>query len=211
MKSNTCNVAVLLIITFLLIMAKPLSHIFAQTSSTTVNATIKISVCGNSAVEGSEDCEGSNLNGKSCTSLGYSSGSLSCDIACSFDTSACISPTPTPTNTPTPTTTATPTPSSSSSSNDLPSSTPTATDTPVPSPTPNLPASLELFDINGIGKILTSDLSEVVKLWVDEWKKSLTNEFGGLAANSDTKKCDVNSDKNCDMKDFSVLMYYVDR
>src|SRR5574342_391374 len=103
MNANTCRQTITILFFLLIIMARPLSHVIAQTSSTTINATIKLSVCGDSVVEGQEDCEGSNLNGKSCTSLGYSGGGLSCDIACSFDTSSCISPTPTPTPTATPT------------------------------------------------------------------------------------------------------------
>lgn len=44
--------------------------------------------CGNAIKETSEDCDGSDLNGKSCTSLGYTGGSLSCG-SCVFVTSSC--------------------------------------------------------------------------------------------------------------------------
>ena len=84
----------------ILIMVAPV--LVQANSNQTVNATIKLSVCGDDIVEGSEDCEGSNLNGKACASLGYAGGDLTCDIACTFATSSCIAPTPTPTPTPTP-------------------------------------------------------------------------------------------------------------
>lgn len=58
-----------------------------------VNATVKISVCGNGIVENGEDCENGNLQSRTCSSLGYSSGNLTCDISCSFDTSSCAAPT----------------------------------------------------------------------------------------------------------------------
>lgn len=61
-------------------------------SQSVINATIKISVCGNNIKEGGEDCDGSDLNGQSCSSRGFSGGgTLSCLPACSFNTSSCIS------------------------------------------------------------------------------------------------------------------------
>lgn len=41
--------------------------------------------CQNNA----EDCDGSALGGESCTSLGFSGGTLGCTTACRFDTAAC--------------------------------------------------------------------------------------------------------------------------
>lgn len=45
--------------------------------------------CGDGVVESGEVCDYTNLNGESCSTLGFSSGSLSCTSACVFDTSAC--------------------------------------------------------------------------------------------------------------------------
>jgi cysteine-rich repeat protein len=45
--------------------------------------------CGNGDVDAGEDCDGTNLNGKSCASEGFAGGDLSCD-GCSFDTTACL-------------------------------------------------------------------------------------------------------------------------
>ena len=66
--------------------------------------------------ENIEMCDGRNLNNRSCFSLGFQGGTLSCSSDCSFDTSACTPrPTPTagsaaalttPTGLPTPTATA---------------------------------------------------------------------------------------------------------
>ena len=49
--------------------------------------------CGDSVVDGlqGEACDGSNLNGQDCESLGFSGGSLICGDDCRFDTAACQS------------------------------------------------------------------------------------------------------------------------
>jgi hypothetical protein len=47
-------------------------------------------VCGNGKVESGETCDGTSLNGASCTSLGFDSGQLQCAQSCKFDTSQCV-------------------------------------------------------------------------------------------------------------------------
>ena len=46
--------------------------------------------CGNSIVEPGEDCDSGDLNGATCVSLGFTSGSLSCSGTCTYNTSGCI-------------------------------------------------------------------------------------------------------------------------
>ncbi len=59
-------------------------------SDATVNATAKISVCGNNIKEGGEHCDGNNdLGGKNCTNLGFDGGTLTCSSSCEFNTSDC--------------------------------------------------------------------------------------------------------------------------
>lgn len=53
-------------------------------------------VCGNGIVEGTEQCDAANLGGASCTSKGFTGGTLGCTASCLFDTSACTT-TPAPT------------------------------------------------------------------------------------------------------------------
>jgi hypothetical protein len=45
--------------------------------------------CGNGALDAGEQCDGTNLGGASCSSLGFPGGTLSCTAACTFNTSAC--------------------------------------------------------------------------------------------------------------------------
>lgn len=46
--------------------------------------------CGNGKIDANEQCDGGNLNGFTCESLGNAGGSLGCDpVTCTFDTSMC--------------------------------------------------------------------------------------------------------------------------
>lgn len=203
-----------------------------QTKAAIVNAQVKISICGNAIIEGGEDCEGSNLNGKACSNLGYATGTLSCDIACTFDTYACSVATLTPTPTTLPSTsnsTPTNTPTSTADFTILPSSSPTTTQvipiatskplpTSFPSPKPSrlflntqsLPVELQMFDIIGSGKLSKETLPTIMQLWINEWKLFVTSSLG-KNGEATSKKCDINHDAICDVRDFSVLMYYIER
>lgn len=46
--------------------------------------------CGNGALDGAERCDGANLGGATCQTLGFAEGTLSCGLDCRFDVSACI-------------------------------------------------------------------------------------------------------------------------
>ncbi len=49
--------------------------------------------CGNGSIDSDECCDGSNLNGATCESLGFApGGTLTCDPICGFDTSQCVNP-----------------------------------------------------------------------------------------------------------------------
>lgn len=56
-----------------------------------IQTTVKIAICGNNIKETGEQCDNADLGGASCSSQGFSGGTLSCGISCDFDTSACSS------------------------------------------------------------------------------------------------------------------------
>ena len=186
-------------------------------NDSSISASVKLSVCGNDLVEGAENCDNLNLNNKTCVSLGYASGTLTCTVACEFNTSNCISSasTPTPTST-----------SSSTSASTSQSTQSTATSTVVQTITnlvtqiietskTSLPTALAIFDVNGSGKIETDELRPAIENWVDNWKKTLLEEIattqGREAESGLYQKCDVNNDNICDLRDLSILLFYVEK
>ncbi len=46
--------------------------------------------CGDGILNGNESCDGTDLGGETCETLGYLGGTLACDEECRFDTSRCI-------------------------------------------------------------------------------------------------------------------------
>ncbi len=209
----------------ILILTCIISRIVYSANSTNVNATVKISVCGNGIIENGEDCEGNNLNGKTCESLGYASGTLSCDISCSFNTSNCIVATPTPTLIPTliPTNSPTTMPNSTSENVSTPTETPlfpTVSITPTQNnllnsiiPSVNsFPQALFNFGADKNGMIEKGQLYISVKRWVNQWQNFLSSthvENGQVLGTQTAKKCDINNDGVCDLVDLSVMLYYV--
>lgn len=59
----------------------------AVVSTTTVS--VAVSVCGNNIKETGEQCDGTDLGGATCQSLGYAGGTLGCYSNCTFNTSGC--------------------------------------------------------------------------------------------------------------------------
>lgn len=51
---------------------------------------VETSACANGLVEDGEQCDGANLGGATCASIGLVVGALACTGACRFDASACI-------------------------------------------------------------------------------------------------------------------------
>ncbi|MFH1240396.1 MAG: hypothetical protein V1672_04205 [Candidatus Diapherotrites archaeon] len=54
------------------------------------------SVCGNGIIEEGEQCDSENLNGNTCKSRGYDTGTLKCSSTCTFDLSECKNIVPAP-------------------------------------------------------------------------------------------------------------------
>jgi hypothetical protein len=48
-----------------------------------------VAMCGNATKEGTEQCDGADLGGQSCATLGFDMGVLACTATCQFDTAGC--------------------------------------------------------------------------------------------------------------------------
>lgn len=176
-----------------------------------IGTTIKISICGNEVAEGGEDCDNDDLGEGTCIGLGYASGELKCDIACSFDTSGCSSA-PTPTPTPAPVVTSTPALALTSTPGPVATSSPAPAATAALIPSPAIPAAVLFFDADNSGKIESTEVFQAVKAWVSEWRvylKMLTGET--VAQENLPLKCDLNKDEKCNPFDLSILLYYINR
>jgi len=92
-------------------------------------STCEFARCGDGFLENDvEQCDGSNLAGQSCGTLGLGAGTLRCASSCTFDTSGCGTGA---TSTPTPVVQETPTPTAGGGETPTPGGdTPTATPTP---------------------------------------------------------------------------------
>lgn len=69
----------------------PFQPLFAATSTGEIIITGTVQGCGDGAIQTGESCDGSNLNGKTCSTQGFSGGTLSCNSNCAFNISACTS------------------------------------------------------------------------------------------------------------------------
>ncbi len=151
----------------------------------TVPATVKTSLCGDGIIEGPEECEGADLNDSSCASLGFTSGSLSCDSACGFDKSDCVTVSPSPSPSPSPN------PSSSPAAASPAAASTTTTAAASPSLVSQLvnkifpkavtiPSTLNRFDNDGSGKIEKREMAEAVKQWVEGWHLAIAGKLANL-------------------------------
>lgn len=60
-------------------------------SEATINATARVSVCGNRVRDGGEQCDGRDLGIRNCRDAGWTGGSLACTASCELNFSGCVS------------------------------------------------------------------------------------------------------------------------
>lgn len=102
--------------------------------------------------------------------------------------------------------------SSTTSSTSTTTTTATA-QTVTPTPTINtnktvskhsLPDFLLFYDSNNSSRIELTELYNLLQSFVDSWRDSLEHSFT-------PRECDINHDAVCDLKDLSVILFYVER
>ena len=83
---KSINIAIFLIL--LLFLCSVCASVYASNQEASTSSG---SGCGNGVIDSGEDCDGANLNGQTCMSRGYVSGTLTCNADCTFNTSNCVS------------------------------------------------------------------------------------------------------------------------
>ena len=166
-----------------------LNSVNAQTEN--VSIFVKLSVCGDGVVEGSEDCEGLDLNGASCENLGFLEGELSCDPSCSFNTAHCVP---------------IPEPEPEEPILDIDEEIEKIIDflysqeliDKEQKEDPTKAQFLKIFDSNNDGILTSNEIPSIVITWLNAWTKS-----------NESPVCDLNNDSICNIYDFSILLYYI--
>ena len=62
----------------------------SEVGDTETEVGIEVGVCGDGVIDPGEDCDGTDLNGQTCSSLGAGDGTLACTSECTFTTSGCV-------------------------------------------------------------------------------------------------------------------------
>ncbi|HWB76489.1 MAG TPA: hypothetical protein VG755_16090 [Nannocystaceae bacterium] len=62
----------------------------SSSGSSEESSTTEVDLCGNGSIDGSEQCDGEDLNGSDCTDVGFDAGTLACNAGCVYDTFNCI-------------------------------------------------------------------------------------------------------------------------
>ena len=71
---------------------------------------------------------------------------------------------------------------------------------------------MAVFDIDGSGRIEVAEVFASVKAWVNEWQIAVVEALEPEKAKVEEPfRCDLNRDGECNLLDFSILLYYVGR
>lgn len=183
------QISILITIIFSLLFS---NSVFAFNGLSSINATVKVSVCGNGVVEGDEQCESSLTIQENCSDLGYDKGSLSCDASCSFVTSSCSYLPPNPILPPYP------------NIYNIPD-----TDVELNPNIYSLPFYLSIYDKDSNGKLDRVEYCDGLTYWLKKWRirildENIERDITEIKLAKDT--CDLNYDSNCDLIDLSIFL-----
>lgn len=170
-----------LVATISLISILPLA-VLAYPDSSRIGSTVKISVCGDNIVEGEEECE-KGLNAIfDCKDFGYIQKTISCDISCAYDLLSC---------------------------NTVKTVDPIIDEERREDIEPSLPKLMIDWDQNDDGILTIEEFTSFITNWVSSWKSFVVLPKENTEKETVAKECDVNSDKTCNVTDFSIILYYL--
>lgn len=157
--------------------------VLAYTDSSRIGATVKISVCGDNIVEGKEECEQGLGIRYDCKNFGYIPKPISCDISCAYDLLSCQPIEPVVTT--------------------------NEEKEEVKPEKPSLPILMINWDQNDDGRLTIEEFASFITSWVSSWKSFVVLPKETEEKETVAKECDINSDKTCNVTDFSIILYYL--
>jgi len=80
---------ILIFFSFCFLIFSGFSNLKVSGQTGSVDGTVQVAVCGNDIKEPLEQCDGSDIGGKICETLGFDGGTLECLPSCQFDTFSC--------------------------------------------------------------------------------------------------------------------------
>jgi len=155
---------------------------FAYQDSSRIGASVKISVCGDTIVEGKEECEQGLGTQYDCKDFGYIPQKIGCDISCAYDLLSCKS---------------------------IKAIENTNKDNKEPVEEPSLPILMIGWDQNSDGQLTVKEFTSFITNWVTNWKSFIVLPKENTEKETVAKECDINSDKTCNITDFSIILYYL--
>lgn len=72
-----------------------------------------------------------------------------------------------------------------------------------------LPKLMIVWDSNNDGKLAFEELTSFLVKWVDNWKSFVILPSENSERETVAQECDINSDKTCNVTDFSIILYYL--
>lgn len=156
-----------------------------MTPTGVLEGTVRVNICGDYIAENPEECDREDFRSLSCSDYGYSFGNLRCNLACDIDSTSCYNTLP-----------------------NVDDKQPGTSVIPLPQtekPTVEFPTAVQflaLFDSNGDGVLQASEIPAAIVTWVNAWKYDSYDS-------SMVKSCDLNKDNQCNIYDFSLLMYHI--
>jgi len=175
-----------IITTISLICILPFS-IFAFSDLSLIGASVKVSVCGDDLVEGQEDCEMGLNHMFNCQDFGYLPDIIYCDNSCAYDLLSCkpIKPIVPPID---------------NNNNNK---------EPEVIEEPSLPKLMINWDKNSDGLFTLEEFASFITNWINNWKSFIIIPKENTEKETVARECDINSDKVCNVTDFSIILYYL--
>ena len=73
----------------------------------------------------------------------------------------------------------------------------------------SLPTLMIDWDQDSDGILTIKEFASFITNWVSNWKSFIVLPKENIEKDTVAKECDINSDKTCNITDFSIILYYL--